>query len=90
MRCKVGTGVCNNLLSVESADAKEQDILFKHKGKSIQLMFADKNQQCLEKKLKRAMDALLWCSGSADFAPLGIARKAWEAKVKPILEEECV
>lgn len=36
--------------------------------------------------LKDAMDALLWCSGSADFAPEGQARVGWERGPQRVLD----
>jgi hypothetical protein len=32
------------------------------------------------------LDALIWCSGSQDFGPGGIARKGWLKKCKPLLD----
>lgn len=32
------------------------------------------------------LTALIWCSGSGDFAPLGQARQGWEKLVKPLLD----
>lgn len=35
--------------------------------------------------LKECREALLWCSGSQDFAPGGQARKGWEKNIIPLL-----
>ena len=32
------------------------------------------------------LDALIWCSGSQDFGPGGVARKGWLKKCKPLLD----
>jgi len=32
------------------------------------------------------LDALIWCSGSQDFGPGGMARKGWLKKCKPLLD----
>lgn len=37
--------------------------------------------------LKRAHDALVWCSGSGDFQEEGKARKGWLKVVKPVLDD---
>ena len=31
-------------------------------------------------------EALIWCSGSADFGPRGQARKGWLKGVKPLID----
>jgi hypothetical protein len=38
-----------------------------------------------EQLLLDAAEVLLWCSGSSDFAPGGIAHKGW-LKVRPVLD----
>lgn len=35
--------------------------------------------------LRDALDALVWCGGSGDFAPGGKARRGWVRCVLPIL-----
>jgi len=37
------------------------------------------------KILDRYREALIWCSGSADFGPGGQAEKGWEKICKPLL-----
>jgi hypothetical protein len=35
----------------------------------------------------RCIAALIWCSGSADFSPGGLAHVGWQKLVKPLLDE---
>ena len=42
----------------------------------------------LEAKLAKAVEALLWCSGSADFNEGGVARKGWLKVCEPIIFAE--
>jgi hypothetical protein len=37
-------------------------------------------------KYKKFIDALIWCSGSDDFAIDGKARKGWEKIVQPLIK----
>ena len=41
-----------------------------------------------EAKLAKAVEALLWCSGSADFNEGGVARKGWLKVCAPLLKGE--
>ncbi len=41
-----------------------------------------------EAKLAKALEALLWCSGSADFNEGGVARKGWLKVCAPLLKGE--
>jgi hypothetical protein len=42
----------------------------------------------LEAKLAAAVEALIWCSGSADFNEGGFAREGWLKICEPILRAE--
>lgn len=42
----------------------------------------------LSDKLAKAVEALLWCSGSADFNEGGVARKGWLKVCAPLLKGE--
>ena len=42
--------------------------------------------EALEAKLAKAVEALLWCSGSADFNEGGVARKGWLKVCAPLLK----
>ena len=42
----------------------------------------------LEAKLAKALEALLWCSGSADFNEGGVAREGWLKVCAPLLKGE--
>ena len=44
--------------------------------------------EALEAKLAKAVEALLWCSGSADFNEGGVARKGWLKVCAPLLKGE--
>ena len=48
------------------------------------LLTLARNQQ---QRIKELENALLWCSGSPDFAPEGQARKGWERVCQPLLVE---
>lgn len=39
----------------------------------------------LEMALSRAIDALIWCGGSPDFAPEGAAALGWAGVVVPVI-----
>jgi hypothetical protein len=39
-----------------------------------------------EKDVAELRDALIWCSGSADFGPGGKAHKGWVKKCRPLLD----
>lgn len=39
-----------------------------------------------EEMILQLYDALIWCGGSADFAPDGQARKGWVKTVAPLLD----
>lgn len=41
----------------------------------------------LEAKLARALEALIWCSGSSDFNEGGIAEKGWRKICAPLIAE---
>lgn len=41
-----------------------------------------------EAKLAKALEALLWCSGSADFNEGGVAREGWLKVCAPLLKGE--
>ena len=41
----------------------------------------------LEAKLSKAVEALIWCSGSSDFNESGVAREGWLKLCAPILAE---
>jgi hypothetical protein len=49
---------------------------------------AEKEIEALTAKLAKAVEALLWCSGSADFNEGGIARKGWLKVCAPIIHAE--
>jgi hypothetical protein len=36
---------------------------------------------------KRALEQLIWCSGSADFQSDGVAREGWELGVRPVIDD---
>ncbi len=36
---------------------------------------------------KRALEQLLWCSGSGDFQSDGVAREGWERGVVPVIDD---
>ncbi|KKL51365.1 hypothetical protein LCGC14_2296220 [marine sediment metagenome] len=38
-------------------------------------------------KIDKYIDALMWCSGSADFAPEGQAHSGWKKLCRPLIEE---
>lgn len=40
----------------------------------------------LETKLAKALEALQWCSGSADFNEGGVAREGWLKVCAPLLK----
>ena len=42
----------------------------------------------LSDKLEKAVEALLWCSGSADFNEGGVAREGWLKVCAPLLKGE--
>lgn len=46
----------------------------------------ERQNAALVKAAEGARDALLWCGGSNDFQPEGIARKGWESVVVPAYE----
>ena len=39
----------------------------------------------LEAEVEKFREALIWCSGSSDFAPGGTARKGWVQICEPLL-----
>lgn len=44
-----------------------------------------KEAEGLRERIAQLEDALIWCSGSNDFAPGGKAREGWERICKPLL-----
>ena len=47
-----------------------------------------KERDAFEAKLAKALEALLWCSGSADFNEGGVAREGWLKVCAPLLTGE--
>jgi hypothetical protein len=43
--------------------------------------------QAQAEHMTKLEDALVWCGGSADFAPGGQAREGWEKTVMPLLRK---
>ena len=43
--------------------------------------------EVIAEKIDEYLDALQWCSGSADFGPGGQAKKGWDRCVRPLLDE---
>lgn len=52
-------------------------------GKTLVQMKIHANEQAAE--IERLRDALIWCGGSQDFSPGGIAREGWERVVHPLI-----
>jgi hypothetical protein len=44
----------------------------------------------LEKELDKVIDALIWCSGSADFQEGGVAREGWLKVCAPLIKKNRV
>jgi uncharacterized protein YfaS (alpha-2-macroglobulin family) len=52
---------------------------------SKETQLANEISQVLADRLKQFQEALVWCSGSADFGPGGVAREGWERLCQPLL-----
>lgn len=46
---------------------------------------AFRNLEEVESEIARLKDALIWCSGSADFGPGGQAEEGWNKVCRPLL-----
>ena len=44
--------------------------------------------EAAQRRVGKLEGALIWCSGSADFAPEGKAREGWERIAQPLIGEE--
>jgi len=76
-KIKISKTMCDYITEKEK---KELDrILKKRKPK--------KNIKSLEQQIRRLKEALIWCSGSADFQPEGKARKGWVKICQPLLKK---
>jgi len=55
---------------------------------ALQLDEAADHIEELKAKLAKEVDALIWCSGSRDFAEGGIAREGWLKLCAPIINAD--
>lgn len=76
----------NHLLTAmvkELEKAREDDDL--ETVKTEYLRVQDENKR-LEGDIDELLEALVWCSGSADFGPGGYAHKGWVKECRPLLD----
>lgn len=72
-----GAALSDECARLRSGLAKEREYV-------ASLVDTAKRQAAL---IERAADAIVWCSGSDDFAPEGKAREGWKRVVRPVLAD---
>ena len=80
--CTIRRSDFNNDVEIEFCEKHSMEA--KNVAKNVEL--SDRVAE-LESVMSDAYDALIWCGGSADFAPEGQARLGWERVVIPVLEK---
>ena len=75
-RLIVCRGCCNDIPCTSCAPGQQYD----------DLATIARDAERLQEEREELVDALRWCSGSADFAPEGQAREGWQRVVQPLLD----
>jgi len=52
----------------------------------LEAIRAQASEDTLRKRVEELDGALVWCSGSSDFAPGGIAEAGWNKVCRPLLQ----
>jgi len=67
-------------------DLANYDVTQNNRGLWDELTAANRRVAEAEATIDKLYDALIWCSGSGDFAPGGKARKGWLKLAQPLLD----